>query len=288
MSDAAFKNLLAGYSLEVTPKFAESIANFTAYFAKETAAYVTFLPNSDFLSTIRATVLLQQNGLRTVPHIAARSLHSEVELEQGLAQLYDAGVRDLLLIAGSIDQPRGPWASTLALLASGIVQNYQWHSIGFAAHPEGHPHIGADELLYTLQQKQAFADSISAQCYLLTQFCFTAKPIVHWHRMLQTQGIRLPIHLGVPGVTTIGNLFRYAQLCGIGNSVRFLRYSQHGLHQFLELSTPELLLSNIVRARAQGELSLLKCLHFYPLGGFEATVRWIHQFQQSDDAEKTP
>ena len=65
-----------------------------------------------------------------------------------------------------------------------------------------------------------FARKEGLDLYIETQFCFEAAPVVAWERRIRASGNDLPIRVGIPGPATIKTLLRFAQISGIGPSMR--------------------------------------------------------------------
>ena len=64
------------WSIEVTPTGATKIESFRDCLAPGTSVNVTFLPGSDPRDTIAVAERLHNDGMRPVPHLAARSLQN--------------------------------------------------------------------------------------------------------------------------------------------------------------------------------------------------------------------
>jgi methylenetetrahydrofolate reductase (NADPH) len=87
-------------------------------------------------------------------------------------------------------------------------------------------------LLTALKQKSAWLKEKKIEGFIATQFLFNAEPVAAWARDLRAEGIDLPIHVGVPGPATIKTLVKYAAMCGVGNSARFIRKQARGKGRF--------------------------------------------------------
>ena len=115
--------------------------------------------------------------------------------------------------------------------------------IGIAGHPEGNPDItkihGEAVLLKALKEKQAYLKANGIDGFIATQFLFEAAPVAEWARTLRAEGIDLPIHVGVPGPATIKTLVKYAAMCGVGNSARFIRKQALNITKLLTVNTPD-------------------------------------------------
>ena len=65
---------LANFTTETTPGSAAKIADYREHLESGTKVSVTFLPGSSYLETVATAKRLRREGMRPVPHIAARSL----------------------------------------------------------------------------------------------------------------------------------------------------------------------------------------------------------------------
>ena len=63
--------------------------------------------------------------------------------------------------------------------------------------------------------------------------------MAQWAKMLRAEGIDLPIFVGVPGPATIKTLVKYATMCGVGNSARFIRKQAMNITKLLTVNTPD-------------------------------------------------
>jgi methylenetetrahydrofolate reductase (NADPH) len=99
-------------------------------------------------------------------------------------------------------------------------------------------------------------------------------------------GNALPIHIGVPGVATIGTLIKHAAACGIGASAQFLKKQARNATKLLMNSTPERLLKELMDHRIQNPDSIIEKLHVYPLGGLRKSVEWFDSIQSEAESGK--
>lgn len=79
-----------------------------------------------------------------------------------------------------------------------------------------------EAIMAALKWKNSFAEKTDAAMYLVTQFCFEAAPIIAWDKMLQAEGNKLPIYIGLPGLATLKSLLAHARACGVGASMKIL------------------------------------------------------------------
>jgi methylenetetrahydrofolate reductase (NADPH) len=194
-------------------------------------------------------------------------------------------VDEVLLIAGGM-APVGEFHETVQILESGCLEEAGIRRVGVAGHPEGHPDVADDLLTWALAAKNRIARERGLDMYLVTQFTFAAEPVVAWERRLRAMGNTLPIHVGLPGVTSPAKLIKFGLSCGVGPSLSVLRKQTGGV---LKLATttaykPEDTLLDLAAAIAADPRSLLSTAHFFPFGALSATAEWAYDLR----ARNTP
>lgn len=270
------RELVADFSIELTPAMAAKHRALADLLPAGTRAYVAFVPGEDHRSVAATAARIRSEGLVPVPHFPARSIVDRAQLDDYLRRVTaEAGVDEVLVIGGGTDLPRGAFSGTQALLETGLFEAHGIRTIGLAGHPEGQRELSAPGAATTLQQKLAYARQSAAGVRLVTQFMFEAEPLLAWERMIRAQGNHLPIHVGVPGPATVKSLLNYARLCGIGNSMRVLTRQAGHLFKLASLSFPDGLITALAYHRATDPASRIARLHFYPFGGLARSARWI-------------
>jgi methylenetetrahydrofolate reductase (NADPH) len=172
---AMARSLAMSASIEVTPGSLADAAPLARLLGPGTAVYVPFLPRAHFRDIVSACRLLIEQGLHPVPHLAARAVRSQRQLEDWLGQLASAGVESLFLIAGDTYRPSGPFADTLRILDTGLLQRDGFKRLGIAGYPEGHLRIDTAVLRRALAFKIAYARETGTEMWLVTQFVFEAE-----------------------------------------------------------------------------------------------------------------
>jgi len=108
-----FCKFLSKFSIETTPHLDKKIESYGAILPKSTTVMIASLQGVNFNETIRTAKRLRQEGMEPVPHIVARSVPSFSCLEFWLDELHsEAGVDHILVIAGDIPSPVGPYHGT--------------------------------------------------------------------------------------------------------------------------------------------------------------------------------
>ena len=104
----------------------------------------------------------------------------------------------------------------LSLLRAMAEAGHPFTELGIPCYPEGHAFIADRILLEALREKAPFAS------YMTTQMCFDPNAIGRWIAARRSEGMTLPIHLGVPGVAEPGRLLAIASRIGVADTHRFL------------------------------------------------------------------
>jgi methylenetetrahydrofolate reductase (NADPH) len=169
---------------------------------------------------------LRQHDHEVTVHVAARMVRDRDHLGSLLADLADAGVDDLFLIGGDVEEPVGEYASAVDLLPLVVDRPQRPELIGIAGYPEGHPRISAEDLDRALREKSRLAD------YVVTQMCFDPEALQTWIVRQREQGMELPVVIGMPGRVARRKMLRMSARIGVGPSIDFLR-KQKGLRRLL-------------------------------------------------------
>jgi methylenetetrahydrofolate reductase (NADH) len=175
---------------------------------------------------LEMAVRLCRLGHSPTVHVAARMVRDRDHLDELLAGMADAGIEDLFLIAGDVEEPVGEYSSAVQLLALVADHPQRPELIGVAGYPEGHPLISDEELERALHAKSRLAD------YVVTQMCFDAETLRGWIEQERERGLELPVVIGLPGKVTRRKLLRMSARIGVGPSLDFLR-KQKGLRALL-------------------------------------------------------
>lgn len=278
---ARLRELFADVSFEALPR--ETAAHQAAWetVAEGTRVFLTRLPRADFDDTIEAAKRLRRRGLVPVPHVAARGIESLAAFEELLVRSRcEAGIDDILLVAGSEAVPAGPFGNTIQLLSTGILQRVGIRRLGVAGHPEGHPQADEAALDAALAAKHAFARETGIEVYVVSQFFFDASPVIAWEKRIRAAGNALPIHPGLYGLTGTARLLKYALSCGIGASLEAMRQRSTKLLGLASTQHPGRLAVALARASLADPQARFSAFHLFPLGGFEATLRWASAMRE--------
>lgn len=202
-------------------------------------------------------------------HVAARMVRDRDHLDRLLAGMADAGVEDLFLIAGDVEEPVGEYSSAVEMLALVADHPKRPELIGIAGYPEGHPLISDEELERALRDKSRLAD------YVVTQMCFDAEELRGWIVREREQGMDLPVVIGMPGKVTRRKLLRMSARIGVGPSLDFLR-KQKGLRALLSRrSTADRLFDGVVPLLDDPRLAVAG-FQYFTFNELLQTWEWHH------------
>ena len=173
------------WSIEVTPAGATKIDSFASCLPPGTTVNVTFLPGSNPMDTV-AVANGHNEGMNAVPHLAARSLKDTDQIDSLLASYRaEAGVDEVLIIGGGVDQPVGAFDNSLQILETGLLQKHGIRRVGVAGHPEGNPDISQIEIAEALRAKNELAKREGLKMYIETQFCFEAPIVLNGKKLFE-------------------------------------------------------------------------------------------------------
>ncbi len=181
-----------------------------------------------------------------------------------------------LVIAGDLDQPAGPYHSSLELLRTGLFQQHGLRRIGLACYPEAHPRVGADLLEQALLAKLELVPAAGLEAWLVSQFCFEAAPILRLLERLRALGIRAPVRVGLAGPADRRTLWKYALHCGIGNSIRALGSRADTVANLLVRRAPDDIVRALAAARRQDPGLGIEGIHIFTFGGVASAASWAN------------
>jgi methylenetetrahydrofolate reductase (NADPH) len=271
---------LSRLSIEITPRQVEKIGLLKDRLPQGTCVYVALIDPADIALQIDAVASIRAAGLEPVPHVPARFVRDRDDLDRRLAAFAErAQVRQVLVLGGGAPQPLGIYDAAIQLLETGLFQAHGIGRIGMAGHPEGNPDIvkakGEAALIEALQLKQAYLAAHNIDGYIATQFLFEAGPVAYWAKGLRDEGVTLPVHVGVPGPATIKTLVKYAAMCGVGNSARFIRKQALNVTKLLTVSSPDAFVENLTKLHFEKPELGIAAPHLYPFGGFDKLLDWV-------------
>lgn len=271
---------LQNLSVEITPRQIEKLPLLREHLPRGTPVFIALIDPADVAGQLTAATALRKAGLEPVPHIPARFVLDDADLQSRIGALAgEAGVTQMLVLGGGAPTPIGKFDAAIQLMRSGVFQKNGVKRLGLAGHPEGNADItrqhGEAALLQTLVEKQAWLKANGMAGFIATQFLFEAGPVAYWASELRAAGIDLPIHVGIPGPATIKTLVKYAAMCGVGNSARFIRKQALNITKLLTVNTPDEFIDQLAKLHIDKPELGIAAPHLYPFGGFDKMFDWL-------------
>ncbi len=266
-------------STEISTMDEAIVGDLVGVLPKGITVYVAHTPKASLDDVVRVATKVQQLGFRASPHIVARRLESELALRAALGQLAQAGVEQVLLVAGDREQPL-TYTSTLEVIDTGAIEQsgIKWASV--AGHPEGHRHAGPAVLLAALKHKQAWGERTGVKVQIATQFGFDMELNCKWAKSLEEQGITLPINIGIAGPTPLPKLIKFAMACGVGASLGSVMKNMTAMTNLARMAVgPDQMMVGMLRGCETYGVTRIVRPHLYAFGGVMATSKWLRQVQ---------
>ena len=283
MDKRVIQDLLSGYSIETTVREGQRVERFADIVPAGTRLYIAHVPGTDFADTVTLAGRLRKEGMEPVPHVVGRRIESLAVLDDFLARLAgEAGVKQVLVVAGDVSTPVGELSSGLAILESGLVEKHGFRHVGVAGHPEGHRDVADDVLRDALRRKNEYARKTGAQVYVVTQFTFSADPVVGWEAANSADIGQLPVTVGLPGLASTKTLLKYAMDCGVGASLQAFSKRAASLTKLLTVSAPDDIVVGLARHKAKTPQTHISGVHFFPFGGLKRTADWANKLVAGD------
>lgn len=277
------RNLLASASFEVTPKswrkFRTSFPESALGIAPGTKAFIAHIAGTPMDQMVGIARELRELGLLPVPHVPARLFKDKDQLRDLLsAYRAEADVTSALVIAGGMKDPAGAFASSMDLVSTGFFDQRGFAEIIFAGHPEGSPDIDPDggtaQADAALRWKRDWRNRSGMKASLLTQFLFASAPVLDWARRQRSEGIDLPITVGLAGPTRLTELIRYGISCGVGPSLAVLKRRALDLRKLMRPIAPDDLIAELAAGVDHTGSPLIAGVHIFPFGGLSDFLDW--------------
>tara|TARA_Y100001970_G_C14249165_1_gene870498 strand:- start:1709 stop:2605 length:897 start_codon:yes stop_codon:yes gene_type:complete len=279
--ETLIKALIRDFSIETTPNVYSKYGEFIKLLPEKNDVYVTYLPDENSKNVIETSKKLNEEGFNAIPHLPARTILDNSELEKYVGALSEiAGCKKILIIGGGGNQ-KGTISSSMEVLETDLLSKYSFSSVGLAGHPEGSPDIKEELLDQAIIKKNEFAQNVDYKMYLATQFFFEASIFEKWEKHLEILNNKLEIHAGIPGPATLKTLISYATSCGIGNSLRFLSKQALNITKLATSKTPDKLITDLAEYKQKNTSTKLTKLHFYAFGGIKKTSEWLNLISNS-------
>jgi methylenetetrahydrofolate reductase (NADPH) len=231
---------------------------------------VTASPAKGLDATLGVAEELCSGGFEVVPHLSARLVRDAAHLEDILARLWAAGVREVFVPAGDAREP-GQFHSAADLLHAMGDHRLGFHSLGITGYPESHHLIDDDTTIKAMFEKEPMAT------YIVSQICFDPETIAAWVARVRARGTGLPIWIGLPGIIDNAKLLRISMKIGLGESARFLRAHRAWLTRLVTRTfSPQALIRGLAPLYGDHDANV-GGFHFYTFNELERTERWRRQ-----------
>jgi len=266
-------------STEISTMDENIVQDLVGVLPKGITIYVAHTPKASLDDVVRVASKVQQLGFRASPHIVARRLESEAALRKALGELTQAGVEQVLLVAGDREQPV-KYTSTLEVIDTGAIEQSGIKVASVAGHPEGHRHAGPATLLAALKHKQAWGERSGVKVQIATQFGFDMDLNCQWAKDLEAQGITLPISIGIAGPTPLPKLIKFAVACGVGASLGSVMKNMTAMANLARMAVgPDQMMVGMLRGCEKLGVTRIVRPHLYAFGGVLVTSKWLRQVQ---------
>ena len=227
---------------------------------------VTASPTKGLGPTVDLTRRLVGHGYTVVPHLSARLVADTADLEELVAQLQEAPVREVFVVAGDAEEPRGRFHGAIDLLEALDALGRPFPEIGITGYPESHPFIDDDTTIAAMFEKARHAT------YIVSQVCFDPAVTARWIEEVWERGTRLPVYIGVPGAVSRAKLLRVSTRIGIGDSLRYLRKNGSFASRFFRGGfSPDPLVDGLGPVLAGDRVA---GFHIFTFNDVEDTERW--------------
>tara|TARA_Y100000996_G_scaffold164152_1_gene127552 strand:+ start:50 stop:913 length:864 start_codon:yes stop_codon:yes gene_type:complete len=276
------KDFISGFSIEVLPKSASKIESFAEILPKQTRVYIAHLADEDISAMVATAKRLSDEGFTVMPHFPARIIQDRVMLHDWISMYQnEAGVEEALLLAGGLKRPVGDFDSSIQLIESGLFDKAGFKRLHIAGHPEGNkdidPNGGIKNVSEALSWKQEFSKRTDAAMAITTQFCFDADVVINWADQIKTDGIDIPIHIGIAGPAKLQTLIKFSVECGIGASMKVLTNRAKDLTKLLLPYQPTQILNDLASYKVHNPQLNIDQVHFFPLGGIKKAASWASE-----------
>ena len=241
-----------------------------AHLSTDVRVTVTASPRKGLEATLELSERLARAGYTVVPHLSARLVRDRAHLEEIVARVLAAGIRELFVPAGDAPEP-GEFGGAAELLEAMGPLRARFDEIGITGYPETHHLISDEETIQAM-----FAKAPMATC-IISQICFDTDVIAAWIAEVRRRGTALPVWIGLPGNVEYAKLMRISMKIGLGESTRFLRLHRNWLSRLLTRQfKPDPLIRGLAPTLADPAANV-GGFHMYTFNEVARTERWRRQ-----------
>ncbi len=237
------------------------------HLATDTKVTVTASPRKGLEATLELSERLAGAGYPVVPHLSARLVRDRAHLEEVLARLSAAGIRELFVPAGDATEP-GEFQGAADLLGAMGDSRTRFDRIGITGYPESHHLISDEETIRAMFVKAEMATDI------VSQLCFDPATIAWWIGAVRARGVRLPIWIGIPGCVDNAKLVRISMKIGVAEAARYVRHQRGVVSRVLTRQfKPTRLLDGLAQVVTEPDAGVAG-FHIYTFNEVARTERW--------------
>ena len=271
--------LVKNFSIEVMPRTLGKLENIENLWPKNTRVYIAHLEGTTIEDMLVTAKRIKSASFIPMPHFPARIIKDNKVLEDWINRYSEIGVNEALLLAGGVDRPLGNLSNSMELLSTGLFEKYGFERLHVAGHPEGNKDIdpnGSDiNVMNALKWKQDYSKDTNAKISIATQFLFESKPVIDWANKILSNGITLPINVGIAGPAKLQTMIKFAIACGVGPSLRVLERRAKDITKLLFPFEPTNILTELADYKENNPNTNIEGIHFFPLGGIEKSSDFI-------------
>ncbi len=271
--------LIKNFSIEVMPRTLGKLENIENLWPKNTRVYIAHLEGTTIEDMLITAKRIKSASFIPMPHFPARIIKDNKVLEDWINRYSEIGVNEALLLAGGVDRPLGNLSNSMDLLSTGLFEKYGFERLHVAGHPEGNKDIdpnGSDiNVMNALKWKQDYSKDTKAKISIATQFLFESKPVIDWANKILSNGITLPINVGIAGPAKLQTMIKFAIACGVGPSLRVLERRAKDITKLLFPFEPTNILTELADYKESNPNTNIEGIHFFPLGGIEKSSDFI-------------
>ena len=271
--------LIKNFSIEVMPRTLGKLENIENLWPKNTRVYIAHLEGTTIEDMLITAKRIKSARFVPMPHFPARIIKDNKVLEDWINRYSEIGVNEALILAGGVDRPLGNLSNSMELLSTGLFEKYGFERLHVAGHPEGNKDIdpiGSDiNVMNALKWKQDYSKDTKAKMSIATQFLFESKPVIDWANKLLSNGITLPINVGIAGPAKLQTMIKFAIACGVGPSLRVLERRAKDITKLFFPFEPTSILTELADYKESNPNTNIEGIHFFPLGGIEKSSDFI-------------
>ena len=271
--------LIKNFSIEVMPRTLGKLENIENLWPKNTRVYIAHLEGTTIEDMLVTAKRIKSASFIPMPHFPARIIKDNKVLEDWINRYLEIGVNEALLLAGGVDRPLGNLSNSMELLSTGLFEKYGFERLNVAGHPEGNKDIdpnGSDiNVMNALKWKQDYSKDTKVKISIATQFLFESKPVIDWANKILSNGITLPINVGIAGPAKLQTMIKFAIACGVGPSLRVLERRAKDITKLLFPFEPTNILTELADYKESNPNTNIEGIHFFPLGGIEKSSDFI-------------